>query len=77
MKPEIPDECTNCGQQSLYQADARSGGLFGPNYLAGLNSFGASADFTIVICENCGLTRFFTDPHSLKKLKTNHGWKKR
>ncbi len=76
MEPEIPEECCNCGQQSLFQADAVAAGGQGPNYLPGLGKFLAPAKFTVIVCENCGLTRFFTHPAALKKLNTSAKWKR-
>jgi predicted nucleic-acid-binding Zn-ribbon protein len=34
-----------------------------------------SARFTLVVCRDCGLTRFFASPEARAKLKESSKWK--
>ena len=52
-----------------------SGGGHAPNYLPGLGTFLRAAKFTLVVCRDCGLTRFFASPEARAKLKESGKWK--
>jgi predicted nucleic-acid-binding Zn-ribbon protein len=68
--------CPNCGGRALYRSDEVSaGGGHAPNYLPDLGTFWASGRFTLVICKDCGLTRFFAQPQALAKLSESKKWK--
>lgn len=68
--------CPNCGGNTLYQGpEVSSGGGHAPNYLPGLGRFVLSARFTLVVCRDCGLTRFFASPQARAKLKESRRWK--
>ena len=68
--------CPNCGGSSQYRGpEAGSGGGHAPNYLPGLGSFWRSARFSLVVCRDCGLTRFFASPEARQKLKESSRWK--
>ena len=68
--------CPNCGGRTLYQGPATSsGGGHAPNYLPGLGHFPFSARFVLVVCRDCGLTRFFAQPEARAKLKDSGRWK--
>lgn len=60
--------CPECGQCNLFRTEASSGGGYAPNYLPGLGGFIGSAKFEIVVCADCGLTRFFATQKSRSKL---------
>lgn len=67
--------CPNCGGRTLYRGPATSsGGGHAPNYLPGLGRFLASARFVLVVCRDCGLTRFFAEPEARKKLGEAKKW---
>jgi predicted nucleic-acid-binding Zn-ribbon protein len=67
--------CPNCGGNTLYQGpETSSGGGHAPNYLPGLGRFVLSARFTLVVCRDCGLTRFFASPQARAKLKEARKW---
>jgi len=69
--------CPECGQSNLYATDKVSAcGGYAPNYLPGLGSFLSVARFTVVVCKDCGLTRFFASPPALAKLTESTKWHK-
>jgi predicted nucleic-acid-binding Zn-ribbon protein len=68
--------CPECGSKTLYQGpETSSGGGHAPNYLPGLGRFLSSAKFALVVCRDCGLTRFFARPEARAKLKDSKKWK--
>lgn len=68
--------CPNCGGDALYEGpQTSSGGGYAPNYLPGLGRLVVSAKFTLVVCRDCGLTRFFASPEARAKLKDARKWK--
>ena len=68
--------CPNCGGRTLYQGPATSsGGGHAPNYLPGLGRFLVSAKFVLVVCRDCGLTRFFAQPEARERLRDSGKWK--
>jgi predicted nucleic-acid-binding Zn-ribbon protein len=74
MENVVP--CPNCGGRTLYRGPATSsGGGHAPNYLPGLGRFLFSARFVLVVCRDCGLTRFFAQPEARTKLKESEKWK--
>jgi predicted nucleic-acid-binding Zn-ribbon protein len=76
MDQVIP--CPDCGSRTLYRGPAistRSGG-HAPDYLPGLGkSWFQSAHFVLVVCRDCGLTRFYAEPEARKKLGEAKKWK--
>jgi len=68
--------CPNCGGGSQYRGpETGSGGGHAPNYLPGLGSFWRSARFSLVVCRDCGLTRFFATAEARQKLTESSRWK--
>ncbi len=74
----LPDvtACPNCGGRTLYVSpEIRSGGGHAPDYLPGLNpGIFKSAKFTLVVCRDCGLTRWFASAQALEKLGEAEKW---
>ena len=68
--------CPECGGSSLYRAEASSGGGYAPTYLPGLGPWYGSARFDIVLCQSCGLTRFFAQRQALEKVGSSSKWKR-
>lgn len=69
--------CPECGNSNLYaSSDVSAGGGYSPNYLPGLGMFLSSATFTIIVCKDCGLTRFFASSGALSKLSECNKWSK-
>ncbi len=68
--------CPNCGGRTLYEGlPVSSGGGHAPNFLSGLGGFVRSARFVLVVCRDCGLTRFFAAPEARAKLGESRRWK--
>jgi hypothetical protein len=53
-----------------------AGGGYAPNYLPGLGTFFSGPKFTVVVCKDCGLTRFFADKKALGDLPGSDKWSK-
>lgn len=67
--------CPNCSGANLYQTDRISaGGGYAPNYLPGLSQFLGRAKFDIIVCGDCGFTRFFAREEARLKLRTSKQW---
>ena len=68
--------CPNCRGTTQYRGPAVSaGGGYAPNCLSELGRFLVSAKFVLVVCRDCGLTRFFAQPEARAKLKESRKWK--
>jgi predicted nucleic-acid-binding Zn-ribbon protein len=68
--------CPECGGRTLYRGPGTSsGGGHAPDFLPGLGKFVFSARFVLVVCRDCGLTRFFAQPEARAKLKDAKKWK--
>ena len=68
--------CPECGSKTLYRGpETSAGGGHAPNYLPGLGKFLSTARFVLVVCRDCGLTRFFAQPEARAKLKESGKWK--
>ena len=70
-------KCPECGQGNLYSSrEVSAGGGYAPNYLPGLGGFLSSAKFTLVVCKDCGLSRFFASSAARGKLAESNTWQK-
>jgi predicted nucleic-acid-binding Zn-ribbon protein len=70
-------DCPECGHASLYSSSGVSaGGGYAPNYLPGLGSFFSSAQFTVVVCKDCCLTRLFASPEAVGEIPKSGKWRK-
>ncbi len=69
--------CPNCHGTTLYESGELSAhtGQHGENLLPGLGSFCRFARFTIVVCRDCGLMRFFASRQATAKLKESRKWR--
>jgi hypothetical protein len=69
--------CPSCGGNTLYEGQpTSSGGGHSPDYLAGLGKTFRSARFVVVVCCDCGLSRFLASPEARAKLKESRKWKR-
>jgi predicted nucleic-acid-binding Zn-ribbon protein len=70
--------CPECGKSNLYKSIAQvsAGGGQAPNYLPGLGTIWSAAKFNVVICQDCGLTRYYTAKEGLEKLSKSDKWKR-
>ena len=65
-------DCPNCGGGTLYTTVTATpaSGMMGPHLLPKL----ASGQFHVVVCEDCGLARFFVRKVDIQVLKASAGW---
>lgn len=71
------NQCPECGNASLYASkDVSAGGGYAPNYLPDLGTFFASAKFTVIVCKDCGLTRFYASKKARANLRDSKEWRK-
>jgi predicted nucleic-acid-binding Zn-ribbon protein len=69
--------CPECGHSNLYSsAEVSAGGGYAPNYLQGLGGFLSTPKFTVVVCKDCGLSRFFASKEARDKLSVSDKWRK-
>ena len=69
-------KCPECGGGSLYTTRVDSSGYYGPNLLPGLGGFlRGYAEFDIVVCAICGLTRFYAEERAREKLSRSAQWR--
>jgi predicted nucleic-acid-binding Zn-ribbon protein len=69
--------CPNCQGTTLYRSpEISAGGGYAPNYLPGLGGIFATEKFVLVVCRDCGLTRFFARPQARMKLTQAKKWKR-
>jgi predicted nucleic-acid-binding Zn-ribbon protein len=69
MKP-----CPHCAGTELYARRLTSGS--DPYLLKGLGRFLRLAEFDVVVCAGCGLTRFFAEPEARRNARSNAAWKR-
>jgi predicted nucleic-acid-binding Zn-ribbon protein len=70
--------CPGCGGGNLYATlkEVSAGGGHAPNYLPNLGSMFSAEKFHIVVCSDCGLTRFFARRSAREKLRESEKWKR-
>jgi len=69
--------CPNCGGRNLFESTPVSaGGGHAPNYLPGLGKWWMAENFTLVLCQDCGLARFFAGEQATAKLPQSKRWKR-
>jgi predicted nucleic-acid-binding Zn-ribbon protein len=66
--------CPTCGGQNLYWTRTDASGGYGPTLLPGLGGFLRSPQFFIVVCADCGLTRFFAAEDERAKVTESKKW---
>jgi predicted nucleic-acid-binding Zn-ribbon protein len=67
--------CPNCRGGNLFRSQPISaGGGYAPNYLPGLGGFFGAEKFEVVLCRDCGLTRFFARPQARERLAEAKKW---
>ena len=67
--------CTNCGSKNQYRSrEVSAGGGHAPNYLPGLGGFWKVEKFTVIVCSDCGLTRFFARPEATAQVSASEKW---
>jgi len=69
--------CPNCGGSNIYKSQPVSaGGGYAPNFLPGLGSIFCAEKFHLVLCRDCGLTRFFARQEATAKLSESNKWER-
>ena len=68
--------CPECNGKNLYRSVPLSSGIDGFNLLPGLGKFSSSANFTAVVCTDCGLTRLFATSEALKQISGSDSWRR-
>jgi len=70
--------CPNCESGDQYRCvrPVSAGGGHAPNFLPGLGSLFRSARFEIVVCRECGLTRWFASEEARRRLSESKRWKR-
>ena len=71
-----PNVCPNCNGTELYKRRLSSGSGHGPYLLAGLGGFFHFAEFDVVVCADCGLTRLFAEPEARENVRSSTDWKR-
>ena len=68
--------CPNCDGKRLFISSrpVSAGGGYAPNYLPGLGRFWRAEKFNVVVCEDCGLTRFFASTDACARLASSTKW---
>ena len=76
MKTAVP--CPNCQSRNLYKTKTgvASGGGHAPNYLPGLGKWYRAGRLDVVVCRDCGLTRFFADEEDRARLDDSNRWER-
>ena len=69
-------KCPECGGSQLYSTPTSSYGSHGPVLLPGLHSWMRYPNFEVVVCADCGLTRFFAEESARQKLSSSKKWKR-
>jgi predicted nucleic-acid-binding Zn-ribbon protein len=70
---EMVGSCPNCCGNELFTNRVTSGNTRGLYLLEGLGGFFHFAKFDVVVCADCGLTRFFAEPSAREKARVK--WK--
>jgi DNA-directed RNA polymerase subunit RPC12/RpoP len=70
--------CSNCQSKRLFKTrkPVSAGGGEGPNVLPGLGTFWSAAKVDVVVCQDCGLMRYFAPREALEKLQKSPKWQR-
>jgi predicted nucleic-acid-binding Zn-ribbon protein len=68
--------CSDCGSGDLRSTTTDAIGSFGPDLLPGVSGLFSRAKFNVVVCCNCGLTRFFVAREAIDKLAKSALWER-
>ena len=71
-----PSPCPECGGRNLFRSakPISAGGGYAPNYLPKLGPWHRAARFHVVVCKDCGLTRWYAHEEALAKLESGKAW---
>ena len=70
--------CPNCSGESLYRTrkPISSGGGYAPDSLPGLGGTWSTAKVHVVVCQDCGLIRYFAESNNLGRLGESKKWER-
>jgi len=69
--------CPECGSRDQYQTlKPVSAGGSDPNFLPDLGKWYESAKFELVVCADCGLTRYYAAREGREKLGRSKKWRR-
>jgi predicted nucleic-acid-binding Zn-ribbon protein len=70
--------CPNCRSSNSYKSvkPVSAGGGYAPNYLPGLGGVVHAEKFQVVLCADCGFTRFFASEKALSKVSVSKKWER-
>ena len=73
-----PSPCPNCQSKDMFKTvkPVSSGGGYAPDNLPGIGGRFGSAKFEVIVCNSCGLTRWFAEKDALAKLPTSKKWER-
>ena len=74
LKSSDPQICPECGRQNLHQTTTAASGLYGPSLLPGRGSLFHTPLLGVVVCADCGLTRFYAEPSARARLAESGKW---
>jgi predicted nucleic-acid-binding Zn-ribbon protein len=68
--------CPECGSRDQYQAGkpVSAGGGHAPNFLPDLGTWYRPGRFEVVVCADCGLTRYYAEAEARQKLGKAAKW---
>ena len=66
--------CPNCTSDDLRATTADASNQLGLDLLPGTHGIFGQSTFEVVVCCNCGLTRFFASPEEVEKLLKSSLW---
>jgi predicted nucleic-acid-binding Zn-ribbon protein len=73
----VSSNCPECESGNLYMSnEVPAGSLDGPYFLPDLGGSWSLAKFNVVVCHDCGLTRFFAAKEALANLPNSAKWRK-
>jgi predicted nucleic-acid-binding Zn-ribbon protein len=70
--------CPECGSRDQYQPEkaVSAGGGHGPNFLPDLGKWYEPAKFALVVCADCGLTRWYAAREARDKVRRSPKWRR-
>lgn len=76
MQTSRVSACPNCGSANQYRTrkPVSGGGGYAPNYLPGLGRLLTPGKFSVVVCHDCGLTRWFAQRAATERLADSSRW---
>jgi predicted nucleic-acid-binding Zn-ribbon protein len=72
----MPSKCVECSSPRLFETTTGANGGYGPTLLPGLGRFLHVPRFRVLICESCGLTRFYAEPAARSRLEDSKHWRR-